>query len=268
MALNDGLFANPTTGESDFGASSLKESQRAFKNLGSQRDANTEELKRVISQFTNRKTATPKSKDIDLSNIMAEFGATDYEESAGAEGGLSGFWDATMAAKDQGFDDVSLGASLVTGDTETNMLAAEQKYQKSLGATNKRLGYDENSFSRFFDADWLGNVAGGTMPSITGMFTGGGIGAGTGSVVPVIGTGTGALTGASIGAGGMAGLQTLGGTFTQAYASYRAQGKSTKEAFNMAYDVAKVDGFKSGAFASVATLIAPLRVTGLSLIHI
>ena len=140
MALNDGLFANPTTGESDFGASSLKESQRAFKNLSSQRDANTEELKRVISQFTNRKTATPKSKDIDLSNIMSEFGATDYEESAGAEGGIAGFWDATMAAKDQGFDDVSLGASLVTGDIETNLLAAEQKYQKSLGATPSLFG--------------------------------------------------------------------------------------------------------------------------------
>lgn len=262
MALNDGLFANPTTGESDFGASSLKESQRAFKNLSSQRDANTEELKRVISQFTNRKTATPKSKDIDLSNIMSEFGATDYEESAGAEGGLSGFWDAAMAAKDQGFDDASLGSSLVYGDTETNMLAAEQKYQKSLSATPKRLGYDPDSFSSWFDADWLGNVAGGTMPSLLGMFGGGAAGAGAGSVIPVLGTAAGAISGASAGSGALAGLQTLGGTFTQAYASYRSQGKSNKEAFNMAYDIAKVDGFKSGAFASVATLLAPLRVTG------
>lgn len=264
MALNDDLFANPTTGESDFGATKLKDSQRAFKNLAPQMSNQTEELKKVISEFTTRKgnDKTPTAKDIDLSNIMSEFGATDYEESSGADGGLSGFFDATMAAKDQGFDDVSLGASLVTGDIETNMLAAEQKYQKSLGATPKRLGYDENSFSRFFDADWLGNVAGGTMPSLTGMFGGGAIGAGTGSVVPVFGTAAGALTGASTGAGGMAGLQTLGGTFTQAYASYRSQGKSNKEAFNMAYDIAKVDGFKSGAFASVATLIAPLRVTG------
>ena len=91
MALQNDLFANPTTGESDFGATKLKDSQRAFKNLGVQRDENTERLKKVISQFTNRKTATPKSKDIDLSNIMAEFGATDYEESAGADGGLAGF---------------------------------------------------------------------------------------------------------------------------------------------------------------------------------
>ena len=256
MALNDDLFANPTTGESDFGATKLKDSQRAFKNLAPQMGNQTEELKKVISDFTTRKgnDKTPTAKDIDLSNIMAEFGATDYEESEGADGGLSGFFDATMAAKDQGFDDVSLGASLVTGDTETNMLAAEQKYQKSLGATPKRLGYNEDSFSRFFDADWLGNVAGGTMPSLTGMFGGGAAGIPLGPM--------GMLGGASTGAGGMAGLQTLGGTFTQAYASYRSQGKSTKEAFNMAYDIAKVDGFKSGAFASVATLVAPLRFTG------
>ena len=185
---------------------------------------------------------------------MAKYGATDYEESAGAEGGLSGFFDATASAANQGFNDVSLGASLVTGDMETNLLAAEQKYQKSLGATNKRLGYDENSFSRFFDADWLGNVAGGTMPTLAGMFGGGALGIKGGPV--------GMLGGATVGSGGMAGLQTLGSTFTEAYNAYRSQGKSNREAFSLAYDVAKVDAFKSGAFASVATLVSPLRVTG------
>ena len=151
MALNDGLFANPTTGESDFGASKLKDSQRAFKNLVPQMNQNTDELKKVISQFTQSRKTTPQSQtaNLDLSDIMSEFGATDYEESEGAEGGLAGFWDASVAAADQGFNDVSLGASLVVGDLETNMLAAEQKFQKSLGATNKRLGYDENSFQDF-----------------------------------------------------------------------------------------------------------------------
>ena len=256
MALNDGLFANPTTGESDFGASKLKESQRAFKSLLPEMDQNTEELKKVISDFTTSRKSSPQSQsaNIDLSDIMAKYGATDYEESAGAEGGLSGFFDATASAANQGFNDVSLGASLVTGDMETNLLAAEQKYQKSLGATNKRLGYDENSFSRFFDADWLGNVAGGTMPTLAGMFGGGALGIKGGPV--------GMLGGATVGSGGMAGLQTLGGTFTEAYNSYRSQGKSNREAFSLAYDVAKVDAFKSGAFASVATLVAPLRVTG------
>ena len=92
------------------------------------------------------------------------------------------------------------------------------------------------------------------MPTLAGMFGGGALGIKGGPV--------GMLGGATVGSGGMAGLQTLGGTFTEAYNSYRSQGKSNREAFSLAYDVAKVDAFKSGAFASVATLVAPLRVTG------
>ena len=92
------------------------------------------------------------------------------------------------------------------------------------------------------------------MPTLTGMFGGGALGIKAGPI--------GVLGGAATGSGGMAGLQTLGSTFTEAYNSYRQQGKDSKEAFSLAYDVAKVDAFKSGAFASVATLVAPLRVTG------
>ena len=263
MALNDGLFANPTTGESDFGASKLKESTRAFKNLAPQMNQNTEELKKVISQFTTSRSTTPETKDLDLSNILEEFGATDYSEpSAGDAGGIGGFIDATYAAADQGFADVNFGASLLLNDSETNMLAAEQKYQKSLSEPPKRLGYDKDSWSKLIDADWWGNLAGGTMPSIAGLFAGGVGGAVTGSVVPGFGTAVAGLTGAAGGSGGAVGLQQLGGTFKDAFASYRQQGKSIKEAYSLAYDVAKVDALKSGALASAAVLLTPLRVTG------
>lgn len=263
MALENDLFANPTTGESDFGATKLKDSQRAFKNLAPQMGNQTEELKKVISDFTTRKSATPQTNDIDLSNILSEFGATDYSEpSAGDDGGIGGFIDATYAAADKGFADVGFGMSLISNDTDTNMLAAEQKYQKSLGEPPKRLGYDKDSWSKLIDADWWGNLAGGTMPSIAGLVAGGGAGAVTGSVVPGFGTAVAGLTGAAGGSGGAVGLQQLGGTFKDAFASYRNQGKSVKESYNLAYDVAKVDALKSGALASAAVLLTPLRVTG------
>ena len=54
MALENDLFANPTTGESDFGATKLKDSQRAFKNLAPQMSNQTEELKKVIFLLQNK----------------------------------------------------------------------------------------------------------------------------------------------------------------------------------------------------------------------
>ena len=168
---------------------------------------------------------------------------------------------------------MGLGASLVTNDLETNMMALEQRYQRSLVQPNdvpqftpepptwsEEFDQFASGKNRWLDSDFWGNLIGGTLPSIERMI-GGAVTTGVAaSIVPVVGTATGALTGAVAGSSGGVGLQTLGATAIEAYNVYRGQGMTPKQAYKKARDVANVDAFKSGSIAGLATLIAPARV--------
>ena len=173
MASND-LFVNPTTGVSEFGDKGLSTTQRAFKSLGDEAQSQTDTLKSVINQFTTRKPVS--SPVIDFTDLKTKYGVTDYKDSPGADGGMEGFLNASKTAAEQGYSDVYFGASLLKNDSEVNILAAEQKYQRTLGETPTRLGYNPDSWTRFMDSDWLGNLAGGTLPSLSGMAAGGATG--------------------------------------------------------------------------------------------
>ena len=67
--------------------------------------------------------------------------------------------------------------------------------------------------------------------------------------------------GATVGAGGGAGLQQLGNTAKAAYMAYVNKASLSKRRTNLPMPM-KVDGAKTGALASVATLVAPLRFGG------
>ena len=119
-----------------------------------------------------------KAEGLNLSSLYEEFGLdTDIPvtDMSGPEkqNRLAEFWSDTMQAKDQGFEDMGFGASLVLNDNETNMLSLEQKYQRSLNTPVEELGWDPDSNTRFLDGDWFANVIGGTLPSISTMIAGG-----------------------------------------------------------------------------------------------
>ena len=198
-----------------------------------------------------------KAEGLNLSSLYEEFGLdTDIPvtDMSGPEkqSRLAEFWSDTMQAKDQGFEDMGFGASLVLNDNETNMLSLEQKYQRSLNTPVEELGWDPDSNTRFLDGDWFANVIGGTLPSISTMIAGG-VAGGVATAPAVVATPLGILGGATVGSGGGVGLQTLGATTKEAYIAYRQQGKSVEEAYELAYSDAKIDAAKSGALASVAT---------------
>ena len=259
-----GLFANPTTGIGGIGEANLNQARLNLQNYKAPEldRARIESLAKSAGGFQAKQQQ--KAQGINLGGLAEEFGIDvtqpSFDQTADSDGGLGGFWNDTMEAAEAGYGDMGFGASLILNDNETNMLALEQNYQRMKSAPPEELGFDPNSYSRFIDADWFANVLGGTLPSISTMFSGGGVGAVTGSMIaPGPGTVTGALTGATVGAGGGAGLQQLGNTAKMAYMAYREEGKSVEEAYELAYADAKVDGAKTGALASVATLVAPLR---------
>lgn len=258
-----GLFSNPTTGLGGLGADKLEKARNDLAGYQAPQldQAKLSSLMQGIGGFQQKQSA--KAKSSDLSSLYEEFGlsrdvAPQDMSGPDTQNAFSEFLSDTMQAADQGYGDMGFGASLILNDSETNMLSLEQNYQRSVSAPAEELGWDQNSLSRFVDADWYANMLGGTIPSITTMVAGGG--AGFAATAPtVIGAPVGILGGATVGAGGGVGLQTLGATAKQAYIAYRQQGKSSEEAYDLAYSDAKVDSAKSGALASIATLVAPLR---------
>ena len=258
-----GLFANPTTGLGGIGADKL---QQAKDNLSSYKapQIDMEKLSGLIEGIGGfQQKQQQRAKGFDISELYQEFGLdTDIPvtDMSGPEkqNRFMEFLSDTKVAMDQGFGDMGFGASLVLNDNETNMLSLEQKYQRSLNTPVEELGWDPDSNTRFLDGDWFANFLGGTLPSLSTMVAGG-IAGGVATAPTVVATPLGILGGATVGSGGGVGLQTLGATTKEAYIAYRQQGKSVEEAYELAYSDAKIDAAKSGALASVATLIAPLR---------
>jgi hypothetical protein len=258
-----GLFSNPTTGLGGLGADKLEKARNDLAGYQAPEfdQAKLNSLMQGIGGFQQKQSA--KAKSSDLSSLYEEFGlsrdlAPQDMSGPDTQNAFSEFLSDTMQAADQGYGDMGFGASLILNDSETNMLSLEQNYQRSVSLPAEELGWDQNSLSRFVDADWYANMLGGTIPSLTTMVLGGG--AGFAATAPtVIGTPAGILGGATVGAGGGVGLQTLGATAKQAYIAYRQQGKSSEEAYDLAYADAQVDAAKSGALASVATFVAPFR---------
>lgn len=259
-----GLFSNPTTGLGGIGADKLEQARRDLANYQAP-EFDAESVRGLVEGLTGfQQKQQSKAKSMDLSSLYEEFGLdTDIAptdmSAQDTQNAFSEFLSDTMTAADQGYGDMGFGVSLILNDNETNMLALEQNYQRTLSAPAEELGYDPDSLSRFVDADWYSNMLGGTIPSITTMIGGGATGFAVGTAVPGVGNVAGTLGGATVGAGGGAGLQALGATAKEAYMAYRQQGKSVEEAYELAYADAKVDGAKSGALAGAATLIAPLR---------
>ena len=258
-----GLFANPTTGFGGIGADKLQQAKDNLSNYKAPQ-IDMEKLSGLIEGIGGfQQKQQKKTEGLNLSSLYEEFGLdTDIPvtDMAGPEkqNRFMEFLSDTMQAKDQGFEDMGFGASLVLNDNETNMLSLEQKYQRSLNTPVEELGWDPDSNTRFLDGDWFANVIGGTLPSISTMIAGG-VAGGVATAPTVVATPLGILGGATVGSGGGVGLQTLGATTKEAYIAYRQQGKSVEEAYALAYSDAKIDAAKSGALASVATLIAPLR---------
>lgn len=258
-----GLFANPTTGFGGIGADKLQQARQDLANYQAPQ-IDRERISGLIEGIGGfQQKQQQRAKGFDISELYQEFGLdTDIPvtDMSGPEkqSRLAEFFADTKAAADQGYGDMGFGASLIVNDNETNMLSLEQNYQRSLNTPVEELGWDPESNTRFLDGDWFANFLGGTIPSISTMIAGG-VAGGAATAPTVVATPLGILGGATVGSGGGVALQQLGGTAKQAYAAYRQQGKSVEEAYDLAYSDAKVDGAKSGALASVATLIAPLR---------
>tara|TARA_B100000035_G_scaffold92368_2_gene78033 strand:- start:1104 stop:9533 length:8430 start_codon:yes stop_codon:yes gene_type:complete len=258
-----GLFANPTTGFGGIGADKLQQARQDLANYQSPQ-IDRERISGLIEGIGGfQQKQQQRARGFDLSELSQEFGldtdipVTDMS-GPDTQSAFSEFLSDTMAAADQGYGDMGFGASLILNDNETNMMALEQNFQRTITAPPEELGFDQNSLSRFVDADWYANMIGGTLPSISTMIAGGAAG-GAITAPTVVATPLGILGGATVGSGGGVALQTLGSTTKDAYIAYRQQGKSVEEAYDLAYADAKVDSAKSGALASVATLIAPLR---------
>jgi len=258
-----GLFANPTTGFGGIGADKLQQARQDLANYQAPQ-IDRERLSGLIEGIGGfQQKQQQRARGFDLSELSQEFGldtdipVTDMS-GPDTQSAFSEFLSDTMAAADQGYGDMGFGASLILNDNETNMMALEQNFQRTITAPPEELGFDQNSLSRFVDADWYANMIGGTLPSISTMIAGGAAG-GAITAPTVVATPLGILGGATVGSGGGVALQTLGSTTKDAYIAYRQQGKSVEEAYDLAYADAKVDSAKSGALASVATLIAPLR---------
>ena len=258
-----GLFANPTTGFGGIGADKLQQARQDLANYQAPQ-IDRERISGLIEGIGGfQQKQQQRAKGFDISELYQEFGLdTDIPvtDMSGPEkqSRLAEFFADTKAAADQGYGDMGFGASLIVNDNETNMLSLEQHYQRSLNTPVEELGWDPDSNTRFLDGDYWSNFLGGTLPSISTMIAGG-IAGGAATAPTVVATPLGILGGATVGSGGGVGLQTLGATTKEAYTAYRQQGKSVEEAYELAYIDAKVDAAKSGALASVATLIAPLR---------
>ena len=245
-----GLFANPTTGFGGIGADKLQQARQDLANYQAPQ-IDRERLSGLIEGIGSfQQKQQQRAKGFDISELYQEFGldtdipVTDMS-GPDTQSAFSKFLSDTMAAADQGYGDMGFGASLILNDNETNMMALEQNFQRTITAPPEELGFDPNSLSRFVDADWYANMLGGTLPSISTMIAGG-IAGGAATAPTVVATPLGILGGATVGSGGGVGLQTLGATTKEAYIAYRQQGKSVEEAYDLAYADAKVDSEAQG----------------------
>tara|TARA_R100001594_G_scaffold32864_3_gene61070 strand:+ start:21107 stop:31054 length:9948 start_codon:yes stop_codon:yes gene_type:complete len=191
------------------------------------------------------------------------------------------FSDSFARAHSNAWKDVGIGLTAVQGNEDDLMVSLEQKYQRRANGldvdpelwTAEAKTWSEGAKQfftgkhRFFDRDYWGNFAGGQLPMLESMAVGTGVGAKTGAMYTawagpkaLIGAGGGALVGAAGGSGAHVYLQTLGGTLTDAYFMYRQKGFGGREAYEKAREVADVDAAKSGAIASLAVFVAPLRL--------
>lgn len=274
--INDQLFSNPTNRDA---VDSLNQAQRDMMDLTAKPPKTMDDIRSLMAPQRGMFGQEQPSQMLSgLADIAAQFPNDAPLAPEGQNHNLSAdtdsFTDSFGEAFSQGWADVHFGASLITGDDDTNMMSLEQKFQRmkdGLDIPPEKWTPEAETFSeglgqmftgkhRFFDSDYWGNFAGGTAPSIMTMLAGAGLGAGGGALVGGVGAVPGAIGGGVVGSGSGVALQTLGSTMTEAYKAYREQGKSVKEAFQMARSVANVDAMKSGAIASIATLIAPARV--------
>ena len=283
MASNtDDLFSNPTNRAA---ADSLQQSRlniqggptpTPYKDYAAGMDAarpKTRAFGRIGSPTTSDGLAEIASSFPDFAPLAPEGHKHQKAGTDIQDGDIAGSFG---KAHSEGWADIQFGASLITGSDDDNMMSLETKYQRQIDGRDieterwtpeaKTMGGGVKQFfdgkHRFFDQDYWGNFAGGTLPSIETMAAGAVTGFGAGTVTTGVGGPIGALGGAAIGSGGGVYFQTLGGTMKDAYSMYRMQGFSGREAFKKAKEVADIDAIKSGSLAFLATVIAPARLVG------